>query len=159
MKYIIILMLLPCAALSQRIVKNEIDPFNKERRIETNYVYLKMGMVQFVSTKYRSVGDACYMLFKGGYWGAGVIGEGDSFIFLLDNDSTVTIQPTDIQATDLDNHYTHQYHISKDQIQLLASRKVKSIRKYYSSSYADMELPEKNQNKLRELSSLFLQSL
>jgi hypothetical protein len=160
MKYAILLFLLPYAAYSQKI---ETDPFTKDKRVETKYVFMKpSGFLKNIRMKFRSAGNDYFVLFNGSGWGVGTIGTMDPFMFLLDNDSTVKVYPTDIQSYEIGsqgNYYNHQYRIDREQVEMLSRHSVVKIRKYYSSNYDDMDVPEKNQSKIKELSVVFLQSL
>jgi hypothetical protein len=148
---------------AQKIASDEMDKFSKERRVETKPLPLKpAGLTTNLTAKYRSVGDRYFLILAGNGWGAGTIGRDDDLVFLLENDSTVKIQPTSIQSYEVGqygNSYRHQYEIYKEQIEQLSKMKTKSLRKYYSTKYADMDIPQKNGNNFVKLSELFLNTL
>jgi hypothetical protein len=95
-------------------------------------------------------------------WGVGVVGQNDKLIFLLDNEETVTVVSTEIQSytnSKYGSYYDHQYRIVKDDIAKLADHDLKSIRRYTSKGYADLDIKEKKQQELKNLSKVFLDEL
>lgn len=151
-----------CAAKGQKIVKNETDKFTQQKRVETNEVRLKFGLSTRLLFKLRSSGDACYAIFSGYGEGAAVIGNKDQLILLLDNDSTVILTSTGLQSYTVNqstNSYTHQYSADKEDIVLLSEHKVKSIRKYTVKGYIETDIPNKNQDKIKETAKVFLDAL
>jgi hypothetical protein len=147
---------------SQKIKQDEVDKFTKQRRVETSNSLLKGGLRCGIYTYLRSV-DTTYYLNIGGHGCAvGVVGSNDKAIFLLDNDISVSVSPTGVQSYDIsDNskYYNHQYTISRRDLDLLAKNKLKSVRRYTSEGYTDIDIPEKNSAVLMKQCSLFLTTL
>ena len=142
---------------SQKIVKSEIDKFSKERRIETDEFNHVINIFTNMKMSLRSIGENCFMNISGNF-APGLVGTRDAFVFLLDNDSTVTIYPTGIQSTEgrgTDEFYDHQYAISASQVELLALHKVKSFRRYFNSNYKDLDLKNKFPGKIQALCKVF----
>src|SRR5258705_13426983 len=131
MKPFFLLLLLPIFSYSQKIRVNEIDKFTKQRRIETTVAVAKMAIGCNVGFYYRSVDTTLFINVTGSGCAVGVIGTDDPFIFLLDNDSTVTVYSKGIQDYKIsyDNtlgtskYYTHEYYIKKSDIEKLAVHK------------------------------------
>jgi hypothetical protein len=162
MTLIIALTALTLSASAQKIKKSEIDKFTKEKRIETSDVILKLGMSQSMGARIRSVGNSYFIIFSGTGPGSGVIGSDDTMLFLLDNDSTITVKSTGIQDYQIykyNSSYSHQYSIDPSQIQTISQHRVKSLRKYTAKGYIDFDLPEKKQGELEELCKVFLVEL
>lgn len=145
-------------AVAQKVVKNEIDAFSKEKRVETNYVKIGSGFTWILQANCRSVADKYFFNLNGKEWGVGTIGENDQLLFLLQNDSTIAITPTGIQSYEIaqgGNYYTHQYYLTKSDIETLSTVKVKKMRKYYSSKYDDVDIKDKNSDNLMHLFAVF----
>lgn len=148
--------------MAQRIKVNEIDKFTKERRIETSFSWLKRGIGCGIGFYFRSVDDTRFMTASGYNCGADVIGARDEIIFLLDNDSTISLTPTSIQGYNVGssgNTYTHQYNVTLEQIKLLSKHKIKSIRKYGHDSYEDISIPKGNQSDIMDNATVYLSAL
>jgi hypothetical protein len=163
MKLFLLLLLFPAIAFSQKLKVNEIDKFTKQRRLETERVWLKNRSGDGVAVSFRSADTTCFITFYGYGRAAGVIGDGDKMIMLLDNDSTVTVYSTGIQTYDIrvggTSTYNHQYSIEKDDLNKLSTHNVKSLRKYLSDGYVDIDIPEKHQDEIKELAILFIGAL
>jgi hypothetical protein len=144
-------------------ITTEYDKFEKKWRVQSGNVNITPGFTSAVSFSLRSIGDSYFLTINGNGWATGVVGPSDQMIFLLDNDDRVTLFPTGIQSTDIhassygvQQTYSHQYRIDPDQMKAFEGRSVKSIRRYFSSNYEDMELKDKHMNKLPALISAFL---
>ncbi len=160
-KIVLILLLGPSIAFCQKIKVNEIDKFIKQRRIETEPSVLKNGVNIGLSITLKYVGSNYFVLLTGHGTGAGTIGTDDQVIFLLNNDSTVTIQSIGIQSYEIkdQNTYKHQYKISLRDLETLSRHTLKSLRKYNFKDYVNIDIDSKNQDQLKNLSALFLKEL
>lgn len=146
----------------QSITKSEIDKFTKAKRVQTSKELLLSKLKNGMWVSIRSVDTTYFINFSGYGNGADVIGERDAIIFLFENESTLTIHPTGIQSYDVgrqQNTYSHQYYITSDGLQQLSTHKVKSIRKYSSSHYNDIEIPEKHNDVMMNLSKIFIEEI
>jgi hypothetical protein len=153
------LLMIAITANSQKITQSQIDKFTKQRRIETGYVALRGGLGTGIGAKIRSVDTSAFIILVGHGRGTGVIGLGDPAIILLDNDSTVIVTSTGVQTYDIgdyENSYQHQYRISLEGIEKLKGNDVKSIRRYITDEYSDLDIPKNNAGKLRKLAEVFL---
>jgi hypothetical protein len=157
--FYILLFFVPPSLFSQTIKQDEIDKFTKQRRVETSNTLLKGGLSCGLYTYFRSV-DSSYYLTIGGYGCAvGVVGTNDQATFLLDNSITVSVFPTGVQSYEIGDYnksYRHQYSITLDNIKMLANHKLKSVRRYTSKGYSDIDIPNKNSSELMKLCTLFL---
>jgi micrococcal nuclease len=161
-KFLLIILFIPSIAFCQKIKVNEIDKFIKQRRIETTSSVLKSGLNLGLSITLKAVGSNYFVVLNGHGAGAGTIGMEDQAIFLLDNDSTVTIQSTGIQSYEIikdQNTYKHQYKISLPGLEALSKHNLKSLRKYDFKGYANFDILSKNQDELKNLSAIFLKEL
>ena len=161
LKFIFVILFIPAISFSQKIKVNEIDKFTKKKRIETSYSYLKMGLFQYLGANIRSADSSIFINIQGSGAGSFVIGTDDPVIFLLDNDSTIKIFPTDIQTYSIGigssrDTYSHQYYISLSDLKTLSNHNIKSVRKHGSSSYVDIDINEKNQDEFKKNALLFL---
>lgn len=163
MRTILILSLfLSSSAFAQKLKVNEADKFTKQKRLQTENTTLKNKLNEGLSVSLRSVDSSLYITLYGYGKGIGVIGDGDKAIFLLDDGSTVTSYSTGIQTYNVStgtSTYKHQYSISKDDVILLSKKDVKSIRKYMSDGYVDIDIPEKHQDEIRKLAALLINNL
>ncbi|HVG40309.1 MAG TPA: hypothetical protein VM888_01765, partial [Chitinophagaceae bacterium] len=125
MKYIIIILFLfPLIGISQKIKLNEYDKFLKQRRIETSTTTLKAGAAEGMSVSLKSLGNNYIMVLSGYGEAASTIGLDDQTIFLLENDSTVTIKSTGVQVYEIgapgkQNTYKHEYAVSLNDLETL----------------------------------------
>jgi hypothetical protein len=150
------------AASSQKLKVNEYDKFTKQKRLQTELVALKGKLSEGISIYLRTVDSSFFVYLEGYGSGVGVIGLDEKVIFLLDDQSTVTIYSIGIQSYEVTrngNYYEHQYRTSRSDIETLSKHKVTSIRKYSTKDYADIDIPEKNQDKVMKLVLLILSEL
>jgi hypothetical protein len=165
MKYILIgLFLIPTICYCQKIVQNEKDKFNKGHRLKTSDVKLKYGLHSYLRTV--SFEDPklnyCYLTLFGFGKGAQVIGEDEKAVFLLDNDSTITVYSTGLQSYEIskyDNRFTHQYKMEESDLSAFAEHNIKSIRKYGTDSYVDFDIIESNAKDFKKAAQLILKEL
>lgn len=152
----------PLIANCQKIKKSEVDKFTKMKRIETSQEFLRNGILETVGVSYRAADTACFINLNAVNWAVGVIGSGDKLLFLLDSDETISATSPEIQSTTYSrqgSYYSHQYRINKQDVEKLASHNLKSIRRYTSTGYIDLDIKEKKQEGLKELSTVFLEEL
>lgn len=155
-------LILPFAALSQKLTVNEIDKFTKQKRLETSNVTLKAKLSEGIGVRFRTVDTSFFVILSGYGPGTGVIGADDRAIFLLDDETTVSVYSTGIQSYNINKYqdsYNHQYTIAKEDLSILSKHNVKSVRKYTSKGYADIDIPEKNQDNLKKAALLILENL
>lgn len=151
------------SSFSQKIEVNEIDKFTKQRRVETNGETLTSGLGSGLSVKLRAVDNTCFITLKGYGKGADVIGRNDKVILLFSNDSTISgfstgIQDYKIEQTQFGSvkSFSHQYEIPISELAKASKLELKSIRKYGTDTYVDIDIPSRNKEKLAKLSGLFV---
>jgi hypothetical protein len=158
----VILLIFCLTSSAQKLTENQIDKFTKQKRLQTSEVLLKGKLTEGMYIRFRSVDSSLFATLIGYGVGVGVIGEKDQAIFLLDNDETVTIYSTGIQSYDVGQYgssYRHQYSISLNDLKILSQHNVKSVRKYTSKGYGDIDVPEKNQGNVKKIALLILNNL
>lgn len=159
MKVIILLLLFPVNVYSQKI-KTEIDKFTNEKRIETGWSSIRPTLSAPLSIKIRSVGkESVFITLAGANYGANVIGNDATAMFLLDDKTTITITSTGIQDYEIGEYgksYQHQYRITVSDLKLLSVHIITSIRKSDSETYHDFDIEKKNGEKFRQLVIKFL---
>lgn len=154
------LLFLPLVSIGQKIKESEIDKFTKQRRIETSSELLRNAITETVGVYYRSVDKTCFLNLTALNWSVGVVGDGEKLVFLLDNDSTVTAKSTGVQSYEISrygNYYKHQYQLSKEDVYQLANHSLKSIRRYTSTGYTDLDIKDRKKEALQDLSKVFLE--
>jgi hypothetical protein len=163
MKHALLLtMLLPLFGYAQKLKVNEIDKFTKQKRLETSNATLKAKLTEGIGVSFRCVDSSIYVLLSGYGPGTGVIGEDDKAIFLLDDETTVTVYSTGLQSYTINkyqNVYNHQYKIALSDLQTLSKKNLKSIRKYTSKGYADIYIPEKNNDEVKKIAALIIDNI
>lgn len=163
MKYTLLLfILIPSLAFGQKLSVNEIDKFTKDHRLQTSNIRLKTGMLAYIRTVSHADPKSTSYFIKlfGSTPAPDVIGENDRLLFLLDNDSTVTGYSTGFQSYQISpKMYYHQYRITESDLRSLSSHNLKSIRKYGSGGYSDVEIPERNQGELKDAAAIILKEL
>jgi hypothetical protein len=163
MRFLIIILLLVSTYVSgQRIIENKIDKFDKVRRIETDRIFVRQGLSCGLGFKLRSVDDSYYIIASGYACAVGVVGAHDQMQILLDNDSTLTVKSTGLQSYDVSGaqkSYSHQYSITKADLEALAAFKIKSVRRYFNSNYQDIDISGGSTEKLKRLSTVFLNAV
>src|SRR5882672_9785138 len=82
---------------SQKIKKDEVDKFTKQRRIETSISYVRQSLGCVLGFSYRSVDSTCFINVHGSGCATGVIGKDDKFILLLKDSSVIEITSTGVQ--------------------------------------------------------------
>ena len=114
--------------------------------------------------KLRSVDSTCFLILMGTI-AVGTVGINDPMIFLFEDKTTFKIYPTSVQSYNIgvgqyeSDHYYHQYSISISQLEELSVKKLISVRRYYNDVYSDIDVKEKNKDKIKSLSTLFLKQL
>ena len=164
-KILLLFLLLPVFCIAQKIkVESEVDKFTKKIRIQTSPATIKSELSAWMEAYYRSAGDSYFITFHGAGDGVGVIGSYDKIILLLDNDSTVSLTSTGIQSYDIgygskSSSYKHQYYVYYSDLVKISQHNLKSVRKYYSDYYADIDVKEKRKENLKLLTVAFLNEL
>lgn len=162
--FLLLLFSFPLLCYSQKLTVNETDKFTGKKRLETSYCIVTMKFVSAIQMKLRSVDTTCFVTFNGNT-GVGVVGLTDATTFLFEDNSTTKVYPTSIQSYDIgvgqysSNTFNQQYNISIDQIEMLKTKKLISIRREFNSNYADFDVKEKHAEKISKLCMLFLSEL
>jgi hypothetical protein len=163
MKHALMLaLLLPLFGYAQKLKVNEVDKFTKQKRLETSNATLKAKLAEGIGVSFRCVDSSLYVVLAGYGPGTGVVGEDDKAIFLLDDETTVTVYSTGLQSYTINkyqNVYNHQYRLTIADLQTLSKKNLKSIRKYTSKGYADIDIPEKNSDEVSKIAALILNNL
>lgn len=160
---LVILALFTTVAYAQKFEVDEIDKFNKGHRLTTSNARLKTGLLTYIRTFRDQYGETSYFVtLFGSVPTADVIGPKDKAIFLFDNDLTVVGYSTGLQSYSIEryaNMYRHQYKIDSMDIEALSEYNLKSVRKYGSRGYNDIEIPERNKDELKKIAKLVVDRL
>lgn len=161
-KWMVVCLLISDILFAQSFIQNETDKFTGQKRLKTSEERLYAKGSKSLHVYLRSVDSTYFLTVTGIGPGADIIGEQDKMIFLLSTDQTVTVYPTGIQSYDVGqytNSFRHQYYVTKEQIEQLSRHKLKSIRKYGSGHYNDLDVPEKNSDVVMKLCGLMLKEI
>jgi len=104
MKYLFLGLILPFNSIAQQIAVNEIDRFTKQRIIKTSVVPLTSTSTEELTLQLRAEGTKLYVLLTGHGRGATTIGVDDKALFLLANDSVLSVQSTGVQSFEIDKN-------------------------------------------------------
>jgi TonB family protein len=159
---LLILLSLPFISLAQKVKINEYDKFIKQRRIEMEPVTIMATSSAKISLTYNCIGSTFYVLMNGFGWGVSSISAENELIFLLSNDSTLTLRSTGVQMYEVgmpNNTFKHKYFISLPEIEALSRNELVGIRKYTVQDHADMKVIKQYTPSVKKLSSLFIEEL
>lgn len=162
MKLLLLLMAAPSVCFSQTIKEDKFDKFKKVRRIETTIKWAKQAIGCGIGFGLRSVDSTIFITIKGYNCAVGVIGKDEQAIFLLENDSTLTVYSKGFQSYGIsegnigNNWYQQEYYINLSDVKRLSESKVKSVRRYLSDSYADVDLGK--QGSISDVCEVFLKA-
>lgn len=159
---LLFLLALPFIAISQKVKVNEYDKFIKQRRIEMEPVTVMSSSDAKISLTYNCIGSTFYVLLSGFGWGVSSISAENELIFLLANDSTVTVRSTGVQMYEVGmphNTFKHKYFISLPEIETLSRNELVGVRKYTVQDQADMKVIKQYTAAIKKLSTLFIEEL
>lgn len=156
------LLFLPLFSIAQKIKLNEYDKFIQQRRIESFPLTLKDASDVKMDITLIAIGTTYYVQLSGSGVGTNVISESDKVIFLLENDDTITVRSKGYQNYDITatgNSYKHDYLLSLYDLERLSTHNLEALRKYHAKKYDDVYIPKENRDKVKKLSSLFMDEL
>ncbi|MBD0277939.1 MAG: hypothetical protein ICV81_08245 [Flavisolibacter sp.] len=163
MKYLLIFVLIfPFAAIAQKVKVNEYDKFIKQRRIELEPLSIISSRTANIALTFKAIGPDFYLLLSGFGWGASTIDDNNQVIFLLSNDSTVTLRSTGIQSYIVGvpyNSYKHQYFVTLPDLEELSRYDIVGIRKYSFNDFDDITLSKENAVRIKKSSFVFIEEL
>ncbi len=162
MKYLFLGLILPFNSIAQQIAFNEIDRFTKQRIIKTSVVPLTSTSTEELTLQLRAEGTKLYVVLTGHGRGATTIGVDDKALFLLANDSVLSVQSTGVQSFEIDKNkrvYKHQYSLSPASLEQLAMFPVHGIRTYDYKGHNDFDIVATHANELKKESLLFYRTL
>jgi TonB family protein len=152
--------LLPLFSSAQKIKRNEYDAAKKYWRVETVPVNVKSAPGIKMNVALSAAGTAYSLWLSGSGTGANTVIAGDALIFLLDDDSTVTVKSPSVQNFERgSNAYNHEYQITQDDLEILSRHDVRALRKYSTEGYNDVYVEKENATQLKEVSTAFLNEL
>lgn len=130
--------------------------------IETPTAPLQTGADNGIDAAYHAEGTAFFLRLTGTGTLAHTINTDDPLIFLLQNDSTVTLKSTAVQGfddIDSERSFKHEYRVKQQDLEMLNRSPVKALRKYSVIGFDDLYLNENAAANLRLLTGNFLQML
>jgi len=157
-----ILIFLPFATLAQKIRLNEFDKFIKQHRIESFPLSLFSASHMKMSVCLSAVGPKLYIQLVGAGLGANRIDAEDRVIFLMDNDSTITVKSKGYQGFDIGvttSTYKHHYILSFSDLEKLSQYNLLALRKYHSEDYDDVSVSKEVSSQFKALCALFIEEL
>ena len=161
-RIIFILLLLPFYSGAQKIKVNEFDKFIKQRRVETFPLQVISVTNIRLAISFSAIGSKFFVQLSGTGLGANRIDANDNVIFLLDNDSTVTVKSTGYQNFEIGatvSSYRHNYTVSLTDLEKLSQNSLQALRKYHADEFDDIYIPKKSSEQIKQLTDMFLQEL
>ncbi|NTS43476.1 hypothetical protein HRG84_21540 [Flavisolibacter sp. BT320] len=155
------LLLVPAAAMAQPAAQTTAAGATA-KKTETEAVYLLAEEEDKMEASFAAEGKAWFLRLTGTGRSAHTINTDDPVIFLLQNDSTVTLRATAVQGfDDLDStrSYRHEYSVQQQDLEMLSRSRVQAVRKYTVIGFDDYTLDEPAAANLHALSTDFLQKL
>ena len=160
-RWIHVMLLLPLVAGSQESLRTASAlPISK--RLETQPVMIKSEAGNRMDAAFRAEGKSFFFQLSGNGTSAHTINTEDPVIFLLKNDSTVTLKSTAVQGfddMDAERSYKHEYAVKQQDLEMLSRSNVQAMRRYSVIGFDDFYLDETAAVSLRSLSTGFLQML
>lgn len=154
----LLFLLLPLFCFSQNVRVNVYDKFLKKHRIELEPTVVESSAASKLSVAFTSIASTLYVEVSGWGWGASTIDEGNELVFILANDSMVTVKSTALQSFEPGvgkNTYRHQYYMSERDLQTLMSADLTGVKKYSFKELSNMSIPKANAAKVRQLCAVF----
>jgi len=155
--------LAPFLGFTQKLKVNEYDRFTKMRRVEVEPLKIYSSDQANVNLSYSASGPVLNLQLSGVGWGASAIDEGQQLIFLFANDSTVSVNSTEVQTSEMNSSFQpsfkHSYFVKLPDIRFMSEHEVVGIRKYGLGNHFDLKVTKDNARKIQQLSSLFLEEL
>ena len=158
----LVLIIIPATCWAQKIVVNEYDKFLKQRKIEFAPHTLVSTPHNKMDITLGSIGASAYVKLSGSGSGATIVNDGDRVIFLLDNDSTITVRSTGLQTYDVvatTTSYKHKYSLQLSDLEKFSKHNLQALRKYHAEEFDDVFIPEQNRSAVKNLSNFLVQEL
>lgn len=143
-------------AHGQKIKVNETDRFTREQRLETEYFKVYSTIKTGIYAQLWCVSDRNYISVGAYGYGSPVIGLNDRLVILTSTDSTIVCSSPEIQTGNLNGTFTFKYKISMTDLYYLSTCTVKAMRIEGGRTNIEMDIPEKNRNKLQRLFEVYV---
>ncbi|MDQ3276890.1 MAG: energy transducer TonB [Bacteroidota bacterium] len=160
-KWILALSVLPFNAVAQNGLQGSTEA-HQVKLLETSPITVTTAENNRINAMFRSEGKKFFLRLMGTGKAAHTINTDDQTIFLLENDSTVTMKATSVQGyNDYDSvrSFSHEYVLHQSDIEMLSRNKVRAFRKYSVIGFDEFYLDEPAAANLKSQSIHFLQVL
>lgn len=157
---LLLLAVLPLAAISQKIKVNNYDKFVKQRVIETSTSNLKYGRTAGMFISLKAVDDDYFAVVKGYGLGNTSGNSKDEITFMLEGNEMLTLTAAkepyfDAGKTGL---YIYEYPLTANDLQLLSNHALKAVKKEAGNAIS-LTVPPAKQTETKKLSNLLLKEL
>jgi hypothetical protein len=156
------ILFLPLGAKLQELKRNGIDAVSNGTLLETLPVNLKTASDVKMDVSLAARGSSFFLILTGSGKGTNTVDINNETIFVLDDDSTVTVKSVGVQgfeSRNFVNTYKHDYAITQNDLEVLSRHNLRRVRKYSMSEFADVVPDEKAVANLKTLSAFFWQEL
>ncbi|HEV7329995.1 MAG TPA: energy transducer TonB [Flavisolibacter sp.] len=160
-RWLLVLLALPQFAAGQESLRTA-SALPIPKRLETQSISLKAEAGNRMNANFHAEGKSFFLRLSGTGISAHTINTEDPVIFLLQNDSTVTLKSTAVQGfddMDTERSYKHEYVVQQQDLEMLSRSNVQAVRKYSVIGFDDFYLDATAAANLRSLSIGFLQTL
>ena len=144
---------------AQKLKKNEIDKFTKEIYMQTSSAKIVNNFGFMRPHKFECYierqGDLITMPALMQFDMENVsIDENSGVVFLLDNESTVTLKTAFVGDPNRFNEFSTSFILNEEDVKSLKEYKVKALRMVYVGGHYDSEVKEKNQDIISKMLEL-----
>lgn len=153
---------LPMGAKLQELKRNGIDSVPNRMVLETIPVNLKTAPGVRMDVALAANGSSFFLTLTGSGKGTNTVDINNEAVFVLDDDSTVTVKSVAVQgfeSRNFVNTYKHDYAITQNDLEILSRHNLRRVRKYSMSEFADIVPDENAAANLKTLSAFFWQEL
>lgn len=149
------------AELKSYYLDIETDKFTGQKRVSTSgTTSMKNGLSCGLGFGIRGVDNTTFLKVSGYGCGCFSIGEGDNLYIMLEDSSKLIIQSKSLQFTNFraggTTTYSHEYLCTLNDLKQLSTKNIIAIRRTNSTTYADIDIPERNYDKFKEAVNVFL---
>ncbi|HEU4903500.1 MAG TPA: energy transducer TonB [Flavisolibacter sp.] len=130
--------------------------------METVPVNLKTAADVKMNVALAANGSTFFLTLMGSGKGTNTVDINNETVFVLDDDSTVTVKSVGVQgfeSRNFVNTYKHDYTITQNDLAILSRHNLRRVRKYSMAEFADIVPDEKAAANLKALSAFFWQEL
>lgn len=159
---LLLLLLFPLVAFSQKIKSDTVDAFTNERNIETTIVTLKQGYSTGFGVSYTAQSNSYYLNIIGYGVEEKLIDEDDKLWFVLEDGSVVKFETRlNMPSNDSEfpNLYIHHYTVKAEDVEVMKNNKLMIVRIVHTEGLNDVNISKKSSKNFAKLNDIFLNAV